>query len=551
MKTARLKMGVCVILGLCLLGATASGAMAVSYPVFAFNDLGMHCMEPDYSTLVILPPFNVVHAQVLSKGAKPTLLDNSKAKVIYSAIADPTGSINTTSKGKTNFWQYVAKLFGVSLPVDVGLLGAKMPNATFGPQPLTFDNSTNNHWFTAAGIPITPWDDNHKFNPYPLMNIQAFTPGGTLLSSLSTVLPISTEQHCEVCHATGMDAASPGFHGVQNWSQNPNKVLQYKENILILHDALIGTRLYDATPPPNRKPAFCFTCHYSYALDVAKTGPNSTQLGNQFLSPAMHRHHGKAPAINNIIPIPDDGASTCYYCHPGKNTKCLRGVMAGAGLVCQDCHGGLLAVAGATPLANDGFRRPWIDLPKCQSCHRGDALKGMANGTPRRLVYDPADPAATPRTAANKRFAEENRKLFRFSRGHGMACEACHGSPHAEWPVRPAAGNDNLAARQIQGHPGPIIECQVCHGDALFPSLGGPHGLHNVGDSLWIARHNLFYASQPDQCQACHGLNLEGTRLSRAAAFRNLTSAMQNPVAIKRGTPISCSMCHQNPLTKF
>jgi hypothetical protein len=35
-----------------------------THQVLAFNDLGMHCADLDYSTFVILPPFNVVHSQV-------------------------------------------------------------------------------------------------------------------------------------------------------------------------------------------------------------------------------------------------------------------------------------------------------------------------------------------------------------------------------------------------------------------------------------------------------------------------------------------------------
>jgi hypothetical protein len=553
MKKASLKLHFILALSLFLIGAGVSSgwAAAGNYQVFSFNDLGMHCMDPDFSTLVILPPFNTVHAQVVQKGAKPTLLMGIQTYLTYSGIADPTGSINTTSKGKTNFWTYVFQLFGLSPPVDVGLAGAKMPNGTLGPQPLPFDTSSGINWFTAAGIPITDLDNKHKRNSYPLMNVQAFDLRGTLLSSLSTVLPISSEQHCEVCHATGMDAASPGFYGVQNWSTNPDAVVQYKENILILHDAVNGTALYDPTLPPARKPVLCATCHISPPLQPLVPGT----VGPQYLSTAMHRHHGVAPPNNPaVIPIPDDGVNTCYYCHPGTKTKCLRGAMAKAGLICQDCHGGLLAVAGTVPLKNNGFRQPWADLPKCQSCHTGDALNGMGQGIPKRLAYDPADPAATPILANNKRFAEQtNKTLFRFSTGHGMACEACHGSPHAEWPVLTPQGNDNLTAMQIQGHAGPIIECQVCHKNTLAPTLGGPHGLHNINDKNWqtLAGHAAFYTTQPDQCQACHGKNLAGTRLSRAAADRNFLSKMQNPVAVKSGTPISCSQCHQNPLTKF
>ena len=35
---------------------------------------------------------------------------------------------------------------------------------------------------------------------------------------------------------------------------------------------------------------------------------------------------------------------TCYQCHPGKQTKCLRGAMGAGGVVCQDCHGDMKQV---------------------------------------------------------------------------------------------------------------------------------------------------------------------------------------------------------------
>ncbi len=51
-------------------------------------------------------------------------------------MADPTGSINRTSVGKTNFWTYVQKLFGISLAADTGIMGQKMPGTANTPQPL-------------------------------------------------------------------------------------------------------------------------------------------------------------------------------------------------------------------------------------------------------------------------------------------------------------------------------------------------------------------------------------------------------------------------------
>ncbi len=34
-----------------------------NYTLVAWNDLGMHCMDKDYSVFSILPPYNVLHAQ--------------------------------------------------------------------------------------------------------------------------------------------------------------------------------------------------------------------------------------------------------------------------------------------------------------------------------------------------------------------------------------------------------------------------------------------------------------------------------------------------------
>lgn len=66
----------------------------------------MHCANLDYQVFSILPPFNVVHAQVIKTGtlnSQPRILDNQTVNVTYAATAsmnDPAGakSINTTSQ---------------------------------------------------------------------------------------------------------------------------------------------------------------------------------------------------------------------------------------------------------------------------------------------------------------------------------------------------------------------------------------------------------------------------------------------------------------------
>ena len=51
-------------LGCAIALACAAPAQAVTYKVLGWNDLGMHCMDSDYSVFSILPPFNNLHAQV-------------------------------------------------------------------------------------------------------------------------------------------------------------------------------------------------------------------------------------------------------------------------------------------------------------------------------------------------------------------------------------------------------------------------------------------------------------------------------------------------------
>jgi hypothetical protein len=130
-----------------------------------------------------------------------------------------------------------------------------------------------------------------------------------------------------------------------------------------------------------------------------------------------------------------------------------------------------------------------------------------------------------------------------MSTGHGgLACEACHGSPHAEWPA--ITTNDNITPIQLQGHTGPIIECRTCHKQPPSLGLGGPHGLHPVNDLRWMKTHGTVSALNQKACKACHGTDLEGTILSRAAAKRELPKPDGSEITIEAGTPVACSLCH-------
>ena len=90
----------------------------VSHRVVAINDLGMHCGDLDTRIASILPPFQVLLAQVVERGREPRLLGPGEAEVVYSAVANPDdpllgkpdsfkGVAPDGSVYRTNFWDSV------------------------------------------------------------------------------------------------------------------------------------------------------------------------------------------------------------------------------------------------------------------------------------------------------------------------------------------------------------------------------------------------------------------------------------------------------------
>jgi hypothetical protein len=664
------------------------------FSIFSINDLGMHCGDLDHRVVSILPPYNVLHAQVVQKGtatANPRILTSTDVDALYSAVSNPKDPAAQMPPAapiyKTNFWDpsplqpttsiafdaynpfyppgvlnsfplvvdeglpapdlnklYPATGTGTLAATQQSMPGISAPYTANVPQSFSqFDpdypyfvnfpfgyRQTGVNWFAADGVPIAPADDFGRSNPFPLMRVQAKTkttaPTGTVgqvIATMDTVVPVSGETSCYKCHTSAGDggggyaAAIPGIDPGATIQGSPrsgtpftvariaddisNNPLAVKRewaadtNILRLHDAKHGTTLQSAAP------VACQVCHYTPALDLAQVGPlgptdpNSNgrdQKAHHSNSRVMHTFHGQ---FTDLIPndmVPPNNAlrldpatgqptinayvlnklnQTCYQCHPGQNTKCLRGAMYNGGLICNDCHGGMTQVgndfsvnfSAATPGSMDLTKRvPWVNEPKCQSCHTGDAMSNMtgtagvikaADGIRLLQAYKTTDANATPIIATNNRFAEEkaangNWILYRFSKGHsGIACESCHGSTHAEWPVQPETGtyiaNDNVAANQVQGHTGKITECSACHSTSPGITLGGPHGMHPVGDSGFISGHEDFADAHRAQCQACHGQTGQGTVLSTVSVNRTVGSR-----TFTKGEQITCSRCHSNPL---
>ncbi len=538
-----------VVCGLSLFVAWGAGG----WTLIGWNDLGMHCMDADYSVFSILPPYNTIHAQLLNEeGVLITDPDALGISISFEATADPSSSINASSVGKTNFWDHSGDLFGASPAPDHGLKDASMPGPANTPQPMVFD--ATHGWFTAEAIPITPYDDSFRKNYYPLMRLVARNAANQVLASTDIVLPVSDEMDCSACHGSGTEVAARPDQG---WINSPSPVRDYRLNILRLHDDRhLGDPSYaDALAQAGHDPeglyvtvtqrgraVLCASCHASNAL------PGYGVDGIPPFTQALHSLHANVNDPTNGMRLDDtSNRSACYRCHPGSTTRCLRGAMGAAvrqdgslDMQCQSCHGNMSQVGATT-------RSGWFDEPKCQSCHTGDAQSN--NGQIR--YSDVFESMGVPRQAVNPRFAtnpdtpEPGLSLYRFSKGHGaLHCEACHGSTHAIFPS--SHGNDNIQNEVLQGHGGTLVECTACHASDPDTWTGGPHGMHPVGQ-VWVDRHpDAVEAGGAAQCQACHGMDFRATVLSESKANRML-STRYGTKNFWNGFRISCYSCHNGP----
>ena len=385
-------------------GNQAIPASKMQYVVLAWNDLGMHCDQDDYSYFMILPPYNTLHAQVIERGGEG-------AKVLTSGITVSYYFPKKTNTAlHTNFWQYAAQYGWANLPVNTGISGTKLSG--------NMAVDSNNLGFVAAGIPLSPYDDDGTWDPYGTAVLTVKDSSGNVLQTTNVVAPISTEINCGNCHTSANGSAYQG--------------------VLQAHDQLSGTTL--ATQQASGIVHACDECHADNALGA------SGKPGVESLSLAMHKFHaGKM----NTTQVSASTTPTCYNCHPGPKTQCLRGQMYRAGKTCTDCHGDMANVAQTI----ENGRQPWLQEPQCGTCH-GAAHAENANTLYRNSVLQDAVKD------------DMNGKLY---------CEACHNSTHAEYTSSNPA--DAVIPEQFQGDNYWIWSCQVCHNNESGSSI------HKAGSS--------------------------------------------------------------------
>jgi cytochrome c5 len=190
--------------------------------------------------------------------------------------------------GKGNYYSFATALYGATLAPEAGLAGWSMPGLSNIPQTMLFEQTNRPaptaaapvNWFRAEGIPIAPYDDAHKKNPYPLMRMVARNAANQPIATNDVVLPVSDEMDCRACHASGTQrSAKPAAGWV--WDGLPER--DFRLNILRLHDEnefsahpdLYAEALAARGFNPqglyrgvlaDGKPVLCAACHASEAL---------------------------------------------------------------------------------------------------------------------------------------------------------------------------------------------------------------------------------------------------------------------------------------------
>jgi len=522
-------------------------ALGASSVLLGWSEVGMHETDgSDVSIYCLAPPYSTIHAQLISNGV--LLKHGTNVSVSYEAMADPSGSINSSSRNKGNFYQFAAQLYGRPLAVNQGLVGFDMPGHVNQPQPMVFDPSRN--CFTAEGIPITPYDDQLQKNPFPMMRLVARDQAGQILASTDIVVPVSDEMDCRGCHASG---SHPDARPMEGWSWNCDPAADYKLNILRYHDGVrAGTSTYTnvlrqvgynpaglfATVTKDHQPILCVRCHASNAQ------PGSGAAGMRPLTRLIHTKHAQVLSANSPQTLEQmNNSAACLQCHAGPEARYVRGVHrkttnsdGSRALQCQTCHGNM-ATVGAKP------RQGWLDEPSCQSCHTG-----TANSNNGQIRYTTAfETNGLWRVALNKTYATQPNTAtnglppYHLSGGGhgGLMCAACHGAAHAE--LASTEANENAQNQQLQGASGTLFDCSACHPTVPVTVTGGPHEMHPTGE-LWAAEHGGADWQKADQCEACHGNDLTGTVLSRMGSEMNLGSGWA--IGFWQGSQIGCYTCH-------
>lgn len=243
------------------------------------------------------------------------------------------------------------------------------------------------------------------------------------------------------------------------------------------------------------------------------------------------------PLGEEMLPVGENipMEKNCLTCHTGKTEKSYRDIHHAAGMKCDSCHGGMLAVGLTYPhemydgnltaagalgvdkpdtLTAPDFRRAWLDEPNCGSCHVGDAnlakdgdagLKHYYSAGATKQGWLDNDKANASIHPVNARFAVMPAKEKRPEKLTANAADVAAGKAAN-------VGDHYYADREVSqvlyrksgdvhgsGANG-ILNCSTCHGGShgIWPNKD-PAANDNV-----TAKQLQGYDGNIAECSTCH-----------------------------------------------
>ena len=360
------KIGLILVLFTLFLPFAISRPTESGYIVIAWNDVGMHFSNKDFSTFLIAPPYNNIYAQVIKTGAVPQLVTTG-IKVTYEIPG------NTYSVGKTNFWDYSQKLFAVTLSPNVGLKGAGLSGSM----------NISGNCFLIQGVPLTPYQDADLNNeaPYQQALIKVYdSQTNELLATTNPVIPVSNEITCvkSGCHSSEASIVSNHGAGIGSqakpivcnschpsnpkWTQTTGKNMALSYRIHTQH-ANKTSNCYDCHPGAKAKffrdtmssrGMTCTGCHGAMSEIASSTSKN-----------------GRQPWVTEKSSC---GDNACHGSTKATETgKLFKDSKGHGGMFCSTCHGSSHAIL-PTNNANDNAQNLALQgktgtLNVCSTCH--------------------------------------------------------------------------------------------------------------------------------------------------------------------------------------
>jgi hypothetical protein len=441
-------------------------------------------------------------------------------------------------------------------------------------------------------VPFAAFDDNGRENAYPLVRVQARNAGGTTLSTVDTVLPISGEASCTNCHAdpgdvqnsrtslptdTLTNAGLPVALSLDDPDPNlPNRVsVEYAAdiNVLRLHDFKHGASYVSPDPDSTTggtiadpctiggaagdngtascltnkalvqgTPVVCQVCHYTPALDLAHLGPltgpegsianGRNQTSHSSNSNVMHSHHA-GTGLFPAIPAPIQLANGTIA-NQADRLDALENS-------CYQCHPGTNVQCLRGAMFNGGML--------CSDCHGtmeqvgADFSANVAPDNPGAFVldqgnfYDPA--SAQPRVP----WANE------------PGCGSCHtgdfntniaGEPGTVVNTVDSNGNTDGVRLRVAYLVDPVVNpkaAPIVPTDKRFAEPEVPASFNGF-DNPGAGNPQLYRVSTGHggvMCEGCHGATHAEWPNANPNSNDNITA---NQLQGHTGEIIECSTCH-------